>query len=217
MNEGLLRAVDLIVPEGMLNPSFSADPTRCPPVVAGNVETSQSVVATLIEAFAIAAESQSTMNNVLFGDATFGVYETLGGGAGAGLGLDGASAVHVHMSNTRLTDVDVLERRAPVVIRRFEMRPHSGGNGAQHGGNGLIRSYQFLRPVSLSFFGSRRKFAPQGLDGGQPGACATQQAVIGGIAIDCSDAVLALELGIGDQFTVQTPGGGGFGRARFPD
>ena len=217
MNEGLLRAVDLIVPEGMLNPSFSADPTCCPPVVAGNVETSQSVVATLIEAFAIAAESQSTMNNVLFGDATFGVYETLGGGAGAGLGLDGASAVHVHMSNTRLTDVDVLERRAPVVIRRFEMRPHSGGNGAQHGGNGLIRSYQFLRPVSLSFFGSRRKFAPQGLDGGQPGACATQQAVIGGIAIDCSDAVLALELGIGDQFTVQTPGGGGFGRARFPD
>lgn len=91
------------------------------------------------------------------------------------------------------------------------------GNGAQHGGNGLIRAYQFLRPVSLSFFGSRRKFAPQGLDGGQPGACATQQAVIGGIAIDCSDAVLALELGIGDQFTVQTPGGGGFGRARFPD
>jgi len=127
MNEGLLRSVDLEVPEGMLNPPFAADPLACPPVVAGNVETSQSVVAALIGALGFAAESQSTMNNVLFGNARFTIYETLGGGAGASLACDGAGGVHVHMSNTRLTDIDVLERRAPVVIRRFELRTRLGG------------------------------------------------------------------------------------------
>jgi len=213
MNEGLLRAVDLVLPEGMLNPPFTADPTACPPVVAGNVETSQSVVAVLLDALGLAAESQSTMNNVLFGDAGFGVYETLGGGAGAGPDGDGASAVHVHMSNTRLTDIDVLERRAPVVIRRFAVRRGSGAGGRHRGGDGLVRSYEFLRPVSLSFFGSRRVHAPKGMAGGGDGACGVQHAVLAGRATPLPNGVLSLELAAGDRFTVETPGGGGYGRA----
>ncbi|MCE2884169.1 MAG: hydantoinase B/oxoprolinase family protein [Planctomycetaceae bacterium] len=224
MNEGLLRAVELDVPTGMLNPPFAADPRACPPVVAGNVETSQSVVAALLDALGIAAESQSTMNNTLFGNERSTIYETLGGGAGAGPGLEGASAVHVHMSNTRLTDIDVLERRAPVVIRRFEVRVGSGGaidgHGANdaRGGDGLVRSYEFREPVSLSFFGSRRKFAPRGVGAtssgsdtsGVDGARGLQRARIAGITHVFNDAVLSLDLAAGDLFTVETPGGGGW-------
>ncbi|MFM7050883.1 MAG: hydantoinase B/oxoprolinase family protein, partial [Planctomycetota bacterium] len=211
MNEGLLRAVELRIAPCMLAPEFTADPAACPPVVAGNVETSQSIVAVLLDALGLCAESQSTMNNMLFGNASFGVYETLGGGAGAGHGAHGASAVHVHMSNTRLTDIDVLERRAPVVIREFRVRRGSGGAGAWRGGDGLVRGYEFLAPVSLSFFSSRRLHAPRGSDGGGDGACGTQRAVVGGLARSCDDAVLSLELSAGDSFTVETPGGGGFG------
>ena len=169
MNEGLLRAVDLCVPEGVLNPPFSSDPALCPPVVAGNVETSQQVVAAMIDALALSAQSQTTMNNVLFGSPTFGVYETIGGGAGAGATHRGADAVHVHMSNTRLTDIDVLERRAPVVIRRHAVRANSGGAGLHRGGDGIVRSYEFLAPVELSFFGSMRTQSPQGKHGGLDG------------------------------------------------
>jgi 5-oxoprolinase (ATP-hydrolysing) len=218
MNEGLLRAIELDVPHGMLNPSFVADPERCPPVVAGNVETSQSIVAVLLDAFGIAAESQSTMNNTLFGNERCTIYETLGGGAGAGPSADGANAVHVHMSNTRLTDIDVLERRAPVVVRRFEVRAGSGGTGAARGGDGLVRSYEFREPVSLSFFGSRRNHAPCGGgeadDVGGDGARGAQRAVIAGRELALAEGVLALELDAGDRFTVETPGGGGWGRPR---
>ncbi len=217
MNEGLLRPIELDVPEGMLNPRFSEDPRACPPVVAGNVETSQSVVAALIDCLGFAAESQSTMNNTLFGNARFTIYETLGGGAGAGDGCDGADAVHVHMSNTRLTDIDVLERRAPVVIRRFEVRRGSGGHGRDgRGGDGIIRSYEFREPVSFSFFGSRRMHAPRGVRA-DDGACGVQHGRIGGVETRLPDPVLSLELDAGDRFTVETPGGGGFnaaGRAR---
>ena len=211
MNEGLLRSVDLDIPSGMLNPQFDADPTRCPPVVAGNVETSQTIVALLIDALDLAAESQSTMNNVLFGNASFGIYETLGGGAGAGANQRGASGVHVHMSNTRLTDIDVLERRAPVVIAAFVLRENSGGDGVSRGGDGLVRHYQFRAPVSLSFFGSRRRYPPQGAHGGGNGLCGAQRVIVDGITRDCSDSVLSLELAAGDEFIVETPGGGGFG------
>jgi 5-oxoprolinase (ATP-hydrolysing) len=211
MNEGLLRAVDLVVPSGMLNPAFDADPTRCPPVVAGNVETSQSVVAVLVDALELAAESQSTMNNILFGDATFGVYETLGGGAGAGPRRDGASAVHTHMSNTRLTDIEVLERRAPVVVRTLEVRRGSGGAGASRGGDGLVRGYEFLAPVSLSHFASRRRHAPRGVLGGGDGLVGCAKALLSGELREFDAGVLSLELDAGDTFTVFTPGGGGYG------
>jgi 5-oxoprolinase (ATP-hydrolysing) len=214
MNEGLVDAFALEIPEGILHPPFSADPTRCPPVVAGNVETSQSVVAALIELFDLSAESQSTMNNTLFGNDRFTIYETLGGGAGAGPKADGASAVHVHMSNTRLTDIDVLERRAAVVIRRFEVRRGSGGGGASRGGDGLVRTYEFREPVSLSFFGSRRNHAPRGAHGGSAGACGVQHLERTGGTVTLRDAVISLELEAGDRFTVETPGGGGWGAAR---
>jgi 5-oxoprolinase (ATP-hydrolysing) len=217
MNEGLLRAVELVLPEGMLNPPFTEDPARCPPVVAGNVETSQSVVAVLVEALGLAAESQSTMNNVLFGDATFGVYETLGGGAGAGL-VDGrptagASAVHVHMSNTRLTDIDVLERRAPVVIRRFSIRRDSGGDGEARGGDGLVRCYEFRTPVSLSVFASRRRTPPRGAEGGLDGQVGRQtiQRDRDSRPEEHPQGVFAAELGPGGQLTIETPGAGGWG------
>jgi 5-oxoprolinase (ATP-hydrolysing) len=211
MNEGLVDAFELDLPAGLLNPPFTADPTRCPPVVAGNVETSQSVVAALVELFGLSAESQSTMNNTLFGNDRFTIYETLGGGAGAGRGAHGASAVHVHMSNTRLTDIDVLERRAAVVIRRFEVRRGSGGRGAWHGGDGLVRSYEFREPVSLSFFGSRRAHAPRGAAGGGDGACGVQSVRRSGRDETLRNAVISLELARGDRFTVETPGGGGYG------
>jgi 5-oxoprolinase (ATP-hydrolysing) len=211
MNEGLLRSVDLDVPEGMLHPRCAEDPCACPPVVAGNVETSQSVVASLIDAFGLAAESQSTMNNTLFGNARSTIYETLGGGAGAGPTRAGASGVHVHMSNTRLTDVDVLERRAPVIVRRFELRSRSGGCGAHRGGDGLVRSYEFREPVSLYFFGSRRRIAPRGAAGGCDGLVGTQHVTMRGVETQISESVISLELDAGDIFTVETPGGGGWG------
>ena len=211
MNEGLVDAFEFDIPEGILHPPFAADPTRCPPVVAGNVETSQSVVAALVELFGLSAESQSTMNNTLFGNDRFTIYETLGGGAGAGSGAHGASAVHVHMSNTRLTDIDVLEHRAAVIIRRFEVRRGSGGDGQWRGGDGLVRSYEFREPVSLSFFGSRRTHPPRGAAGGGAGACGVQQIEHGGRTRTLHDAVISLELAAGDRFTVETPGGGGWG------
>ncbi|MFM1866640.1 MAG: hypothetical protein RL591_48 [Planctomycetota bacterium] len=211
MNEGLLRSVQLDLPTGMLHPPFVADPSCCPPVVAGNVETSQSVVAALLAVLGLAAESQSTMNNVLFGNDRFTVYETLGGGAGAGPTCDGASAVHVHMSNTRLTDIDVLERRAHVVVRRFMRRQNSGGRGIRCGGDGIVRAYEFREPITLSFFGSRRTFAPQGMEGGAPGACGDQYLARADGERVRTKSTFSIHCAPGDRFTVETPGGGGFG------
>lgn len=212
MNEGLLRAVELCVPESFLNPPFPADPKQCPPVVAGNVETSQHVVAAMIEALGLSADSQTTMNNVLFGAHDFSVYETIGGGAGAGRDACGADAVHVHMSNTRLTDIDVLERRASVIIRRHEVREHSGGSGLFNGGNGIVRSYEFLAPVELSFFGSMRTQSPRGREGGSAGRCGEETcANSAGIATTLEGSTHALDLSAGSIFTVATPGGGGYG------
>ncbi|MGQ0627818.1 MAG: hydantoinase B/oxoprolinase family protein, partial [Phycisphaerales bacterium] len=162
LNEGLMRRVELVIPSGMLNPPFAPDPDRCPPVCAGNVETSQRVVDVLIKALGLAAASQGTMNNVIFGDATFGYYETVCGGSGAGLGYAGTSAVHTHMTNTRITDAEVLERRYPVRLRRFGLRRGSGGPGAFAGGDGAIREYEFLRAVELSLLTQRRASGPFG-------------------------------------------------------
>ena len=233
MNEGLLRAVELDVPAGMLNPTFAADPTMCPPVVAGNVETSQSVVAALIDCLGLSAESQSTMNNTLFGNERFTIYETLGGGAGAGPGThvagpctdgggpctdgggpctEGAGGVHVHMSNTRLTDIDVLERRAPVIIREFGIRSASGGvpedpRGCR-GGDGMVRSYEFTERASLSFFGSRRVHAPRGVPAGTGDArTGLQRIERSGVSVESHEPVLSLDMHPGDRFTVETPGG----------
>src|SRR6266446_143735 len=140
-------------------------------MAGGNVETSQRVVDVLLGALGLGAASQGTMNNLLFGDSTFGYYETICGGAGATPYSDGADAVHTHMTNTRLTDPEVLERRYPVRVREFSIRRGSGGAGRTRGGNGVVRKLEFLSPLKVSILSQRRgPYPPYGLAGGSPGA-----------------------------------------------
>ena len=211
MNEGLLEPVDLIVPEGMLNPTFSGDPAIDPAVCAGNTETSQRIVDTLLQPFGLAASSQGTMNNFLFGTDAFGYYETIAGGSGATADAAGCSGVHTHMTNTRITDPEILEDRYPVRLECFQIRNGSGGAGLHPGGNGLIRSVRALEAIDVSLVAQHRIEEPYGLNGGQPGArgCAYimrsdgSREDLGGSA-ECS-------LGTGDTLTIETPGGGGWG------
>ncbi len=207
LNGGCLHPVDISIPEGSL-----LDPPPGSAVVGGNVETSQRVVDVLLGALGLAAASQGTMNNVAFGDERFGYYETIGGGAGAGEGFPGASGVHVHMTNTRITDPEVLESRYPVRLLEFSLREGSGGAGAQPGGEGLVRRYEFLEPVSVTLLTERRRRAPFGLAGGEPGQCGrnTVRRAAGG-DIEEVPAKVNLRLEPGDQLCIETPGGGGFG------
>jgi 5-oxoprolinase (ATP-hydrolysing) len=211
LNEGLLRPVELMVPPGMLAPPFADDPARCPAVVGGNVETSQRIVEVLVEALGLAAASQGTMNNVLFGDARFGYYETVAGGCGAGPGFAGASAVHSHMTNTRITDPEVLERRYPVRLERFAVRRGSGGAGRWRGGDGVVRELTFLAPVSLSVLTQHRREGPAGAAGGEAGAPGRQRVVRAGGEVEELGAVDGRELAAGDRLVLETPGGGGWG------
>jgi 5-oxoprolinase (ATP-hydrolysing) len=202
LNSGCLRAVDLVIPPGTL---LSPGPGRA--VAAGNVETSQRVVDVLLGALGLAAASQGTMNNLTFGDSTFGYYETLGGGSGACVGHPGRSGVHTHMTNTRITDPELLEARFAVRLWRFELRRGSGGAGAWPGGDGLVRELEFLRPMELAILSERRVRAPFGLQGGAAGAS-------GRNLLD--DQPLAgratLTVRAGQRLRIETPGGGGFGR-----
>ena len=171
LNSGVLEPIEIIIPTGLLNPPRSDHPEDCPAVVGGNVETSQRLVDVLLGALQQAAASQGTMNNLTFGDDSFGYYETICGGSGATLHAPGVDAVHTHMTNTRLTDIEVIEHRYPVRIREFSIRHHSGGQGKQPGGNGVIRTIEFLKPLHVSILSERRgPFPPYGLCGGQPGA-----------------------------------------------
>jgi 5-oxoprolinase (ATP-hydrolysing) len=214
LNEGLLEACDVIVPQGILNPGFAADPRACPPVVAGNTETSQRVTDVLLAALDLAAASQGTMNNLLFGDATYGAYETICGGAGATGDADGADAIHVHMTNTRITDVEVLERRFTVVVRTFGVRRDTGGRGTHRGGDGAIREIEFLRPASVSILSQRRLVAPPGAAGGEPGTRGRQWIVRRDGSRDAIPGVTAIELAAGEAIRIETPGGGGWGAVR---
>ncbi|MBL9148324.1 MAG: hydantoinase B/oxoprolinase family protein, partial [Phycisphaerae bacterium] len=211
LNEGLLRAIDLVVPECFLNPRFDPDPRRCPPVVAGNTETSQRVVDTLLRAFHVAACSQGSMNNLLFGNARFGAYETIAGGSGATADGPGADAVHTHMTNTRITDPEVFERRLPAIVREFSIRANSGGRGRFAGGHGVVREIEFRERVDVSILAQHRIERPYGLDGGSEGASGgqfliradgTRTALPGVVALTCED---------GDRVRLETPGGGGWG------
>jgi 5-oxoprolinase (ATP-hydrolysing) len=206
LNGGCLEPVVIAVPPGSL-----LDPPPGAAVVGGNVETSQRVVDVLLGALGLAAASQGTMNNVTFGDDRFGYYETLGGGAGAGPGFAGASGVHVHMTNTRVTDPEVLEERFPVRLLHFGLRHGSGGAGRFRGGDGLVRGYGFLAPVTLSLLAERRTRAPFGLAGGAPGAPgrAWVERARGGREPIGGHATVELEAG--DRFWIETPGGGGYG------
>lgn len=211
LNEGLLEPVTIRVPEGMLAPRFPDDPAECPAVVGGNVETSQRIVDVLLDALDLAAGSQGTMNNVLFGNERFGYYETVAGGAGAGPGFSGASAVHTHMTNTRITDPEVLEHRFPVRLDRFAVRRGSGGGGRWRGGDGVERELTFLEAVSLSILSQRRIEGPSGKEGGGAGAPGEQWIERADGAREALAGIDGAEMGVGDRLVLRTPGGGGWG------
>jgi 5-oxoprolinase (ATP-hydrolysing) len=206
LNGGCLAPVEIVVPPGSL-----LDPPRGAAVVGGNVETSQRVVDVLLAAMGRAAASQGTMNNLAFGDERFGYYETIGGGAGAGPGFAGASGVHVHMTNTRITDPEVLESRAPVIVRAFGLRRGSGGAGRWPGGDGLVRELEFTAPVTASLLTERRARAPFGLAGGAPGARGRNLCLRADGRVEELPGRANVALAPGDRLRIETPGGGGYG------
>ena len=211
LNEGLLRPLSLILPSGFLNPVFDDDPSRCPAVVGGNTEVSQRIVDTLLKALELSACSQGTMNNVLFGNDRFGYYETIGGGAGGTVTRDGASGVHTHMTNTRMTDAEILEFRYPIEIEQFALRHGSGGNGARRGGEGLIRRYRFVAPMTVSILTQHREVQPYGVLGGEPGQSGRQALIRQSGETIILKAIDQFDAAIGDRLTIETPGGGGWG------
>jgi 5-oxoprolinase (ATP-hydrolysing) len=208
LNDGCMRPIELKVPEGsMLNPRYPAA------VVAGNVETSQVVTDCLLAACGALAPSQGTMNNFTFGNDRHQYYETIAGGAGAGPDFDGASAVQTHMTNSRLTDPEILETRYPVVLERFAIRRGSGGGGAHHGGDGVERRVKFLEPMHAAILSNRRRVAPRGVAGGEDAAAGANRVVRADGREELLTATDGAEMAAGDAFVIQTPGGGGYGKA----
>ncbi|HUY91027.1 MAG TPA: hydantoinase B/oxoprolinase family protein [Pirellulales bacterium] len=214
LNQGVLAPVRLVLPVCLLNPPEGPTPAESAAMVGGNVETSQRVVDAILGALGVAAASQGTMNNLLFGDTHFGYYETICGGAGATADGDGADAVHTHMTNTRLTDPEVLELRYPVRVREFSIRRGSGGAGLKRGGDGIVRRLEFLSELDVSILSQRRgPYPPYGVAGGQPGALGRNTLT----RADGRQEVLAGQVQFvaqpGDVLTIETPGGGGYGAA----
>jgi 5-oxoprolinase (ATP-hydrolysing) len=211
LNDGMLESVEVFLPEGLLNPPFPENPARCPALVGGNVEISQRLTDTLLKALQLQAASQGTMNNVLFGNEQFGYYETICGGCGAGPGFRGADAVHHHMTNTRITDPEIMEHRYPVRLERFEIRQDSGGKGQYRGGHGVIREIRFLEQVELSLLSQRRKSGPYGLNGGGDGKAGKQQVLRTNGTTETLGSVSATTMDSGDRLVLFTPGGGAWG------
>ncbi len=212
LNEGLLRRVRILAPQGcILNPAFEDDGARCPAVAGGNTEVSQRLTDTLLKALELAACSQGTMNNFLFGNAHFGYYETIGGGAGAGPGFAGRSAVHQHMTNTRITDPEELELRYPVRLWRFAIRRGSGGAGQWPGGDGIIRELEFLQAVEMTLLSQHRQQAPYGLKGGQNGQPGAQYLIQTNGQEEPLQGIESRTIEAGQRVRVETPGGGGWG------
>jgi len=212
LNDGVLSPIEITLPECFLNPPARERVEECAAVAAGNVETSQRIVDALFGALGVVAASQGTMNNFLFGNERFGYYETIAGGAGAGPRAEGADAVHTHMTNTRITDPEVLERRYPVLLRRFEIRTGSGGEGLHRGGDGVTREVELLEAVEVSILGQRRTRGPYGVDGGgagQPGRNRIRRS--GDAAWTTLDGCVAFLARPGDVVAIDTPGGGGWG------
>jgi 5-oxoprolinase (ATP-hydrolysing) len=206
MNDGCLRPIRLIVPEGsMLNPEFPAA------VVAGNVETSQVVTDALFAATGRLAPSQGTMNNFTFGNERHQYYETIAGGSGAGPDHDGTSAVQTHMTNSRLTDPEILETRLPVRLDQFAIRRGSGGQGAHKGGDGVIRAVTFLEPMRANILANRRRVPPRGINGGADAAAGRNWVEHIDGSVEMLSATAYAEVQAGDRFVIETPGGGGFG------
>ncbi|HEY4136740.1 MAG TPA: hydantoinase B/oxoprolinase family protein, partial [Alphaproteobacteria bacterium] len=207
MNAGCLRPIDIVIPPGsMLAPRFPAA------VVAGNVETSQSLCDALYGALGVLAASQGTMNNFTFGNARYQYYETVAGGMGAGDGFDGASAVQTHMTNSRLTDPEVLETRYPVLVEEFRLRDGSGGAGRWRGGEGAVRRIRFREAMDAAILSSRRTTDPFGLAGGDAGARGRSYVERADGRIEELGATERTSLAAGEVFAIETPGGGGYGR-----
>jgi 5-oxoprolinase (ATP-hydrolysing) len=206
LNAGCLRPLTIVVPRPSL-----LSPVHPAAVVAGNVETSQQITDALLAALDACAAAQGTMNNFTFGNSRLQYYETICGGAGAGRDFDGASAVHTHMTNSRLTDPEVLELRYPVRVRRFEIRRGSGGRGRRRGGDGVIRDIEFLEPMEAAILSNRRRVAPFGLRGGEPGACGKNYVLRADGRREELPSTASVELAAGDRFVIETPGGGGWG------
>ncbi len=211
LNEGCLAPVTVRIPEGCL-----LSPCAPAAVAGGNVETSQRVCDVLYGALGVVAASQGTMNNLTFGNDRFGYYETICGGAGAGPGFAGADAVHTHMTNTRITDPEILERRYPVVLRSFAVRQDSGGAGHWRGGEGVVRVIEFLEPMRVAILSERRKSAPYGVSGGAPGSAGRNTLLrLQGERVDLGGHAM-IEVAAGECIVIETPGGGGFGKPLAP-
>ncbi len=206
LNSGCLKPIRIVVPTGsLLDPAYPAA------VAAGNVEVSQAVTNALFGALGVLAASQGTMNNLTFGDERRQYYETICGGAGAGAGWDGCSAVHTHMTNSRLTDPEVLEWRYPVRVEEFRVRRGSGGAGRHRGGDGVVRRLLFVEPMDAAIVSSSRRVPPFGLAGGLPGATGRNQLGRADGSVEELPGVARMRMEAGDAFIVETPGGGGYG------
>ena len=211
LNEGLMEKVRIKLPSCFLNPPFPDEPRNCPAVVGGNVETSQRLVDLLVRGLGLAAGGQATMNNLLFGNEHFGYYETVGGGAGATAHRAGASGTHVHMTNTAITDPEVIEQRFPVQCREFSLRRDSGGAGRNRGGDGLVRELRFLEAVEVSLLGQRRREGAPGLGGGGAGKPGCQYKITTDGQRYPLPGNAHLRLGPGEAIRLETPGGGAWG------
>ena len=208
MNEGCLKPIRIVIPEGsMLRPRYPAA------VVAGNVETSQVITDTLYGALGSMAAAQGTMNNFTFGNERHQYYETVCGGSGAGPDFDGTDAVHTHMTNSRLTDAEVLEWRFPVLVEEFRIRRGSGGKGRHRGGDGVVRRIRFREPMTAAILANRRRVPPFGLAGGGAGAAGRNYVERADGRVEELAATGKAEMAAGDVFVIETPGGGGYGKS----
>ncbi len=209
LNGGCLKPIRLRIPEAcLLNPNYPAA------VVAGNVETSQCITNALYGALKVMAAAQGTMNNLTFGNDRYQYYETICGGAGAGATFAGADGVHTHMTNSRITDPEVLEARFPVLIREFAIRANSGGVGRFRGGHGVVRKVEFRQPMQAAIISNNRRLAPFGLMGGEAGEPGLNYVLRHTGEREPLDAVDELKVETGDVLVIETPGGGGFGPVR---
>ncbi|MEM1168993.1 MAG: hydantoinase B/oxoprolinase family protein [Cyanobacteria bacterium P01_H01_bin.35] len=205
LNGGCLKPLEIIIPQGsMLDPKYPAA------VVAGNVETSQAIADTLYNALGIMASSQGTMNNFTFGNSKYQYYETICGGSGAGINFHGTDAVHTHMTNSRLTDPEVLEWRFPVLLESFAIRSGSGGEGLYKGGNGVIRQMRFLEKMTAGILSGRRVVSPPGLNGGGDGLVGKNYVERSDGKVEELGGIATVEMNVGDVFVIETPGAGGF-------
>jgi 5-oxoprolinase (ATP-hydrolysing) len=207
LNAGCLKPLNVIIPDGsMLNPHYPAS------VVSGNVETSSCITNALYGALGIMAAAQGTMNNFTFGNERYQYYETISGGSGAGDGFNGTDVVQTNMTNSRLTDPEVLEFRFPVRLESYEIRHGSGGKGKWYGGNGGIRKVRFLEPMTASILSNNRLHAPFGMAGGETGAKGRNYVVRSDCRVDELRHVDKTQMQAGDVFVIETPGGGGYGK-----